>query len=85
MSTQIEQLEIALNVDVDSMEPRVAKGLPFKPHNMTSNQLLVNEQMNVPENREMFLTAVKEYGDQGWEAVYDRIVCFSQLFLSSWS
>ena len=56
------------------MDPTFAKSLPFKPHNQTSNQLLVNEQMAVPENREMFLKAVKEYKDQGWEAVLDRIV-----------
>jgi transaldolase len=74
ITTLIEQLESQLNVDVDSMEPSVAKGLPFKPHNMTSNQLLVNEQMLVPENREMFLRAVKDYKNQGWEATLDRIV-----------
>lgn len=63
-----------VNVDVDSMDPTFAKSLPFKPHNQTSNQLLVNEQMSVPENKEMFLQAVKEYKDQGWSAVLDRIV-----------
>jgi transaldolase len=56
------------------MNPTFAKSLLFKPHNQTSNQLLVNEQMSIPENREMFLQAVKEYKDQGWEAVLDRIV-----------
>ncbi|KAJ7267572.1 hypothetical protein B0H12DRAFT_1097728 [Mycena haematopus] len=73
MSTLIEVLETQLNVDVDSMDPNVAKSLPFIPHNMTSNQFVVNEQMQVPENRELFLNAVKEYGDRGWEAVLDRI------------
>ncbi|KAJ7148962.1 hypothetical protein C8R43DRAFT_1128728 [Mycena crocata] len=73
MATLVEVLETQLNVDVDSMDPNVATALPFTPHNMTSNQLVVNEQMQVPENREMFLTAVKEYGDKGWEAVLDRI------------
>jgi transaldolase len=57
------------------MDPTFAKSLPFKPHNQTSNQLLVNEQMSIPENREMFLQAVKEYKEKGWEAVLDRIVC----------
>jgi transaldolase len=74
MSTLIEILETQLNVDVDSMDPNVAKNLPFIPHNMTSNQFVVNEQMQAPENRELFLNAVKEYGDKGWEAVLDRIV-----------
>ncbi|KAF7357767.1 Aldolase [Mycena venus] len=73
MSTLIELLETQLNVDVDSMDPEVAMCLPFTPHNMTSNQFVVNEQMQVPKNRELFLNAVKEYGDKGWEAVLDRI------------
>ncbi|KAJ7879130.1 hypothetical protein B0H13DRAFT_2051625 [Mycena leptocephala] len=73
MSTLIEILETQLNVDVDSMDPNVAKSLPFTPHNMTSNQFVVLEQMQAPENRELLLGAVKEYGDKGWEAVLDRI------------
>lgn len=56
------------------MDPTFAKSLPFKPHNQTSNQLLVNEQMSIPENKELFLKAVKERKDQGWEAVLTRIV-----------
>ena len=74
MTTLVEILETQLNVDVDSMDPNVAKALPFKAHNMTSNQLVVNEQMQVPENRELFLGAVRDYGHKGWEAVLDRIV-----------
>ncbi|KAJ6594359.1 hypothetical protein B0H19DRAFT_1366239 [Mycena capillaripes] len=73
MSTLIEILETQLNVDVDSMDPNVAKSLPFTPHNMTSNQFVVLEQMQAPENRELFLNAVKEYGGKGWEAVLDRV------------
>ncbi|KAJ7217683.1 hypothetical protein GGX14DRAFT_516868 [Mycena pura] len=73
MSTLIELLESQLNVDVDSMDPNVAKRMPFTPHDMTSNQTVVNRQMQVPENRELFLSAVNEYGDKGWEAVLDRI------------
>ncbi|KAK0100209.1 hypothetical protein ONS95_008548 [Cadophora gregata] len=69
----LDKLEEQMNVDVDSMDPKFAKSLPFKPHNQTSNQLLVNEQMSVPENKEMFLQAVKEYKNQGWSAVLDRI------------
>jgi hypothetical protein len=56
------------------MDPTFAKSLPFTPHNQTSNQLLVNEQMSIPENKELFLSAVREYGSQGWEAVLNRIV-----------
>lgn len=56
------------------MDPSFAKSLPFKPHNQTSNQLLVNEQMSIPENADLFLGAVKDLGSQGWEAVLNRIV-----------
>lgn len=73
-------LTTQVNVDVDSMDPTFAKSLPFKPHNQTSNQLLVNEQMSIPENRELFLGAVKEYKDKGWSKILDRIV--SSLVLS---
>ncbi|KAJ7187758.1 hypothetical protein C8R46DRAFT_1052477 [Mycena filopes] len=73
MSTLIEVLETQLNVDVDDMDPRVSKSLPFVPHNMTSNQYLVNEHIQAPENRAMVIAAVKEYGHDGWEAVFDRI------------
>ncbi|RDL36003.1 Uncharacterized protein BP5553_06615 [Venustampulla echinocandica] len=69
----LQKLEEQLNVDVDCMDPTFAKSLPFTPHNQTSNQLLVNEQMSIPENKELFLKAVRERKDQGWEAVLDRI------------
>lgn len=59
------------------MDPNFASAMIVKPHNQTSNQLIVNEQMSIPENREMFLQAVKEYKDQGWEAVLTRIVSSS--------
>lgn len=64
-----------VNIDVDSMDPIFASKMQVKPHNHTSNQLIVNEQISVPEAREMFLQAVKEYKDQDWEAVLTRIVC----------
>ncbi|KAK7005897.1 aldolase [Favolaschia claudopus] len=73
MATLIEVLETQLNVDVDTMDPILTKSLPFIPHDMTSNQFVVNEQMQVPENGGLLLGAVKEYGDLGWLAVLDRI------------
>lgn len=74
MVSQLEYLETLLNVDVDHMHPSVAKSLPFKPHDQTSNQLIVNEQIELPENRELLEKAVKEYGSKGWSAVLDRLV-----------
>lgn len=73
MVSQLEYLETLLNVDVDHMHPSVAKSLPFKPHDQTSNQLIVNEQLELPENQEIFKQAIAEYGDKGWEAVLDRM------------
>ena len=49
------------------MDPAEAKRfLPFKPHDQTSNQRLVYEQMISPENRELILQTVKEGKDEGW-------------------
>ncbi|KAF7315780.1 hypothetical protein MIND_00094000 [Mycena indigotica] len=73
MATLIEVLETQLNVDVDTMDPNTAKSLPFKPHDMTSNQFIVLEQMQLKDNRELLLQATKEYGERGWAAVVDRI------------
>jgi transaldolase len=65
-----------VNVDVDWMDPTFTKSLPIVPHDMTSNQLWVNDQMNHPDNQELFLNAVKEYKDEGWLAIYTRVVSF---------
>ncbi|KAI1040280.1 hypothetical protein LB505_003584 [Fusarium chuoi] len=56
------------------MDPEEAKRfLPFKPHDQTSNQHLVYEQMVSPENRELILKAVKEGKDERWEVILDRM------------
>ncbi|KAK8869560.1 hypothetical protein IAR55_000127 [Kwoniella newhampshirensis] len=61
--TLLEQLEAAgTKVDTDSMDPKIAQGLPFKPHDMTSNQLLVNEQIMNTENKELVEKTIKEMG-----------------------
>lgn len=57
------------------MDPKEAqKLLPFKPVDQTSNQRLVYEQMILPENRDMFFNAVREYKQAGWEAILNRMV-----------
>ncbi|KAE8150827.1 hypothetical protein BDV25DRAFT_139423 [Aspergillus avenaceus] len=73
--TWLDKLEEQLNVDVDWMDPAFTKSLPIVPNDMTSNQLWVNEQMNHPDNVELFNNAVKEYKEQGWLAIYTRIAC----------
>lgn len=70
----VEVLESICNVDVDAVDPRVATALPFKPHNQTSNQVICCDTMLLPEYRGMFLSKVKEYGSQGWEEVFNRVV-----------
>lgn len=58
------------------MDPAEARRfLPFKPHDQTSNQRLVYEQMISPENQELFLKTVKEGKEEGWEVILDRMVC----------
>nr|GAT60619.1 predicted protein [Mycena chlorophos] len=71
--TLLEVLETQLNVDVDTMDPAVAKSLPFKPHDMTSNQFIVLERMQLEENRALVEQAARECAGNGWEAVVDRI------------
>ena len=62
------------------MDPGFTKSLlPVVPNDMTSNQLWVDIQMDHPDNKELVLNAVKEYKDQGWLAVYTRIVCPDSL------
>ncbi|KAF7321931.1 hypothetical protein MKEN_00715500 [Mycena kentingensis (nom. inval.)] len=73
MKTLLEVLESQLNVDLDTMDPAVAKALSFKAHDMTSNQFIVFERMQAPENRELVLRVAKECGKEGWEAAADRI------------
>ncbi|KAF5630966.1 transaldolase B [Fusarium tjaetaba] len=72
--TWLDKLQEQVKIDIDCMDPEEAKRfLPFKPHDQTSNQRLVYEQMVSPENRELFLKTVKEGKDEGWEIVLDRM------------
>lgn len=66
----------SVKIDIDCMDPAEARRfLPFKPHDQTSNQRLVYEQMISPENQELFLKTVKEGKEEGWEVILDRMVC----------
>ncbi|CAG9994406.1 unnamed protein product [Clonostachys byssicola] len=72
--TLVEALELICNVDVDAVDPKVAKGLPFKPHNQTSNQVIMSNTMCEPEFHDMLVDKVKNYGDKGWEEVFNRVM-----------
>lgn len=56
------------------MDPEYIKGLPFKPHDQTSNQLWVDIQLGHESNRELLLQTAKELKGEGWLAVYNRMV-----------
>lgn len=56
------------------MDPSYTLSMPIVPHDMTSNQGWVHEQMCNPINDELFKSVVKEYKDQGWLAIYTRMV-----------
>ncbi|KAG4292915.1 hypothetical protein FPRO06_12403 [Fusarium proliferatum] len=72
--TWLEKLQEQVKIDIDCMDPEEAKRfLPFKPHDQTSNQRLVYEQMVSPENRELFLKTVKKGKDERWEVILDRM------------
>ncbi|KAF5609265.1 transaldolase B [Fusarium subglutinans] len=72
--TWLDKLQEQVNIDIDCMDPAEAKRfLPFKPHDQTSNQRLVYEQIISPENRGLFLKTVEEGKDEGWEIILDRM------------
>ncbi|CEI61820.1 hypothetical protein FVEN_g2877 [Fusarium venenatum] len=63
-----------VKIDIDCMDPLEAKRfLPFMPHDQTSNQRLVYEQMVSSENRELFLETVEQGRDEGWEVILNRM------------
>ncbi|KAJ4025055.1 hypothetical protein NW752_002516 [Fusarium irregulare] len=73
-TTWLDRLQEKVKIDIDCMDPAEARRfLPFKPHDQTSNQRLVYEQMISPENRELFLQTVREGKDEGWEVILNRM------------
>ncbi|KAE8372786.1 hypothetical protein BDV26DRAFT_285655 [Aspergillus bertholletiae] len=73
-STWLDKRQGQLNIDIDCMDPAEAKRwFPFTPHDQTSNQRLVYEQMISTQNRELFLQAAREYKDKGREAILTRV------------
>ncbi|KAF5238378.1 hypothetical protein FANTH_10325 [Fusarium anthophilum] len=72
--TWLDKLQEQVKIDIDCVDPAEAKRfLPFKPHDQTSNQRLVYEQMISPENRGLFMKTVQEGKDEGWETILDRM------------
>ncbi|KAJ6114237.1 hypothetical protein N7486_000015 [Penicillium sp. IBT 16267x] len=71
--TFLDRLEKLCNVDIDGVDTAFITSLPFKPHNLTSNQQVICNAMLANSNREIFTDMVDMHGDQGWEAVFDRM------------
>lgn len=68
-------LKVQVHIDIDCMDPNEAtRWHPFRPHDQTSNQRIVHEQMITPNNRELFHKTVKECKGRGWEYVLMRMV-----------
>ncbi|KAH8167456.1 hypothetical protein CIB48_g794 [Xylaria polymorpha] len=66
--TWLEKLEEQLDVDVDWMDPEYVKNMPIKPHDQTSNQLLVNIELHNASNAELLRQTAKELKTEGWLA-----------------
>lgn len=62
------------------MDPEYIKSMqPFKFHDQTSNQLWVDIQLGDDSNKDLLLQTAKELKDQGWLAIYTRMVCLPSL------
>lgn len=64
-----------VDVDVDWMDPEFLKEMsPFTFHDQTSNQLWVDNQLGLETNRSLFIKVAKELKNEGWLAIYTRMV-----------
>ncbi|CAG7952093.1 unnamed protein product [Penicillium salamii] len=72
-ATFLDRLEKLCNVDIDDVDVAVIASLPFKPHNLTSNQQVICNAMLADSNHELFTRMVDMHGNQGWEVVFDRM------------
>lgn len=76
----LEQLEAAgCGIDVDAGDPEVARSLPFKPHDMTSNQILVHERIMAPENKELVEKTIREMKGADWLDIHITLVSIADL------
>lgn len=70
-----------VDVDVDWMDPEYIKNMPIKPHDQTSNQLWVNIELHRPSNAQLLRQVARELKDEGWLAVYTRVVSLPPMGL----
>lgn len=68
-------MRVQVQIDIDCMDPNEAtRWHPFRPHDQTSNQRLVHEQMVNPNNRELLYKTIQECKGHRWEYVLTRMV-----------
>lgn len=73
--TLLEQLERSgVNVDVDSYHLSWIKAVPFTPHDVTSNQIVIHQQITLPENKDLIESTVKEMKDAEWLDIHTVLV-----------
>lgn len=73
--TLLEQLEQSgVNVDVDSYHLSLIKAVPFTPHDVTSNQIVIQQQIVLPDNKELIASTVKEMRDADWLDIHTVLV-----------
>lgn len=73
--TLLEQLEQSgVNVDVDSYHLSWIKAVPFTPHDVTSNQIVIHQQITLPENKELIEETVREMKDEDWLDIHTVLV-----------
>lgn len=74
--TLLEQLEQSgVNVDVDSYHLSWIKAVPFTPHDVTSNQIVIQQQIMLDENKELVEETIKEMKDADWFEISTVLVC----------
>jgi transaldolase len=71
----LEQLENSgVKVDVDSYHLSWIKAVPFTPHDVTSNQIVIQQQMTMDENKDIIEQTIKEMKDKEWLDIHTVLV-----------
>lgn len=72
----LEQLENSgVKVDVDSYHLSWIKAVPFTPHDVTSNQIVIHQQISMAENKDIIEQTVREMKDKDWLDIHTVLVC----------
>lgn len=73
--TLLEQLrEAGLGIDVDGCDPKLVASLPFKAQDVTSNQILIHQQILNERSRPIVEGTIKEMNKADWLDIYPVLV-----------